>query len=316
LVNDSGNAIVFGQVNLSNPASIKGTLPVGNGGLGNGSLAYSAGNHIYASGGSFQVSGLVESATGDGGNGSLTYTGQGGGSVTLNGDGTGLINTVSAGGNLYVVWSFSSLNIQIGNLQIGGINVLTVSGDASKLTSTRHPGMASGRFYPPSEAAVNGNGSQTIPAVGTLYFVPVFIPAGTVVKTLSVVVGLAGAGSDAVHLGIYTNNSGSPGSLVKDFGTATTLSLGAATTSSSPTTMTGGWYWIACLCNITTAKLDFIPQLNSSTATGYLTGFTAVSGNPNAAIQTTGLTYSSGLPSTASGTLTLNASSPIIYLGT
>ena len=184
------------------------------------------------------------------------------------------------------------------------------------------------RFYGVPAGATPGT---LLTVTGTLYAYQYYIPGPSTIKTIntSTTTGQTGGAS---FVGIYADNgSGYPGALVTSSNNTSALiaTSGAAIQTYTPTTpllLQAGWYWLA---SIYTATSTF-PTVSSVSATytptatqlGFDTALHAIATSGQA---TTGVsvaaTYGtlSGINSgvfPASATLTVNAGTPLIILGT
>lgn len=182
--------------------------------------------------------------------------------------------------------------------------------------------MVHGRFY----GLPNGTTPVALLTVtATLYAYPIYVPNTITVATFNVgtTTGQTGA---AVHVGIYADNgAGYPGALVYDtgaFNLATSSNAINTNTPTTPPTLQAGWYWIASIFtasgtfpSVTAATTNYGTSLNAQLGSDTAAHLLATSGQAATGISVTG-TYGA-LPSTftASGTLTLNAATPIFALG-
>ena len=106
-----------------------------------------------------------------------------------------------------------------------------------------HPGYRSGVFYTRPISAVGANVAQI---ANRIYAAPIFIGSAITIDAVQIYVGLAGAGGTLAALGLYANNNGAVGALIRDFGTTATSSGPAAQTITGFTqALTPGWYFLA-----------------------------------------------------------------------
>lgn len=186
--------------------------------------------------------------------------------------------------------------------------------------------MAAGRFY----GVPYGNTPGTLLSVtGTLYAYPFYIAAPTLIKTLGIYSGTGQTGG-AVRAGIYADTgAGYPGALVSgtDGGALAATANTTVSTNTINVTLQAGWYWLA---TIATASGTF-PTLGAITAV-YPSATNSQLGSDTAAHliaasgqAVTGISVAAtygALNGISSGTfptgatLTLNAATPIVILGT
>lgn len=186
---------------------------------------------------------------------------------------------------------------------------------------------AANRFYGLPRGATPGT---VLTVTGTLYAYPFYIASPTLVKTVGVYT-TTGQTGGAAHAGIYADNgSGYPGTLVTGSDSAALIATSGAANQANTVNLTlqAGWYWLASIYTATTT----FPTV-ASVATGYAAASNALLGSDTAAhliatsaqaasgIAITGQTYGSlaGINAGAfptGATLTLNADTPMLQLGT
>lgn len=182
--------------------------------------------------------------------------------------------------------------------------------------------LSASRFYGLPPGATPGT---LLTVTATLYAYPFYIPAAILIKTIGMYT-TTGQTGGAAHVGIYKDNGvGYPGALVSGTdGAALICTSGAAAqTNTINVTLQAGWYWLASIftasgtfptvADITAVyPTDLNAQLGSDTAAHLI----ATSGQAATGISVAG-TYGA-LPTTftAAATLTLNAGTPLVQLGT
>ena len=120
-------------------------------------------------------------------------------------------------GNVTNFYSFACQHVNSASLNMGR----TLNGQLLELTPDYHPGLAVGRYYSAPYTTIS---TFTI-STGTVYFVPVFVPARTTLTKLGFTVTTALASSSA-RLAIYDSVAGVPQNLVIDAGTVSTTTTG------------------------------------------------------------------------------------------
>jgi len=98
-------------------------------------------------------------------------------------------------------------------------------------------------------------------AQATIYFMPIFLPAGHSIQTLGVYVNTGGTIGAICRLGIYADNSGMPGSLIIDAGAVGTVPTGFVGLTITPPAalLTGGTFHLcACPQGAPTTQATFI----------------------------------------------------------
>lgn len=212
-----------------------------------------------------------------------------------------------------------------------GINPETQKATLSQLASymgSAFP-MAASRFYglPPGQTP-----GTLLTVTGTLYAYPYYISGSTTIKTIAIDT-TTGQTGGAAFVGIYADNgSGYPGALVASSNNTSALAAtsGAAVqtyTPTTPLTINSGLYWLASIFTAsstfpTVADLTAVyPSItNSQLGSDTALHLAAASGQAATGISVAA-TYGtlSGINSAAfpaSATLTLNAGTPLIILGT
>lgn len=189
--------------------------------------------------------------------------------------------------------------------------------------------MQPSRFYGLPGGATPGT---FLTVTGTLYAYPYFIAGPTTIKTLATdtTTGQTGGGA---FIGIYADNgAGYPGNLVPSSNNTAALvaTSGAAIQTYTPTggiLLQSGWYWLA---SIFTASGTFptmadvsatYTMLNTQMGSDTALHLAATSGQAVTGVSITGQTYGtlSGINAgvfPASATLSVNAGTPLIILGT
>jgi hypothetical protein len=131
---------------------------------------------------------------------------------------------------------------------------------------------------------VPSNTTGTISLVtNTTYYIPIFIPSALSIDRISISTSGTFAGTATVRLGIYSDSSGKPNTLLLDAGT---VSATAASTVYSITTSvnipTAGIYWIAAnaqpaattnsyVATLSPLQVAYLPSIGTTTSmyTGY-----------------------------------------------
>lgn len=188
--------------------------------------------------------------------------------------------------------------------------------------------LAASRFYGLPAGSTPGT---LLTVTATLYAYPYYIPGPSTIKTIGIdtTTGQTGGGC---FLGIYADNgAGYPGTLVTSSNNTVALAAtsGAAIQNYTPTggvLLQAGWYWLASIftasgtfptvADVSALYTPLSTQLGSDTALH----LAATSGQAATGISVAG-TYGtlSGINSgvfPASATLTLNAGTPLVILGT
>ena len=187
--------------------------------------------------------------------------------------------------------------------------------------------LVASRFYGLPRGATPGT---LLTVLGTMYAYPFYVPGPTTISTIGIYT-TTGQTGGAGRVGIYADNgSGYPGNLVSGgvSGALIATSGAASQTTTISLTLQAGWYWLASIYTASTTQ----PTV-ASAAVGYGATTNAMLGSDTAAhliatsaqaasgISVTGQTYgaltgiNSGVfPSGA--TLTLNADTPLVILGT
>lgn len=211
-----------------------------------------------------------------------------------------------------------------------GLNPESVSLSVTQLATAMGGNLplAAGRFYGLPTGATPGT---LLTVTGTLYAYPYYVPNGATIKTIGIdtTTGQTGGGA---FIGLYADNgAGYPGALVPTSNNTSALiaTSGAAIqnyTPATPITLASGWYWLAVIFTATSTfptvadvSATYTPvntQLGSDTALH----LAATSGQAVTGISVAG-TYGtlSGINAgvfPASATLTINAGTPLVILGT
>lgn len=133
-----------------------------------------------------------------------------------------------------------------------------------------HPGYVTGRYYTAPNA--RGAASLITANVNNLYVSPVFVGRNIVAAGLACQNTSAGVAGNVVRLGIYANNNGQPGALLKDAGTAN-ISVAAFQTVAiaGGLALPPGWYWLA-LASSGAVNYDGYAATEGVTQLGQTTG--------------------------------------------
>ena len=177
-----------------------------------------------------------------------------------------------------------------------------------------------GRYY---SATLSGipTGS-TAWSAGTLYAIPAYIPAGTIIKKIGFHITAPSSSAFNAEMGLYADNSLSPGALVSGSDSGTFAVAASATgdqTFAYATPLiisTGGWYWLAINFSATGATVSCV-------TTSCAGPITALLGTGTIAILTTQATigYSlattfGSLPSTFGNGAFASTAVPCVVVGT
>jgi len=138
-----------------------------------------------------------------------------------------------------------------------------------------HPGMTPGNYY----STVMDGPIGTLPALAnTLYGILFYNPVQATYTKIGVNVSVLGVGN--ARLGIYSNNSGIPGSLILDAGTVSVSTTGDKEITISQV-LASGWYFLVLLPSVAVTVTAVVPttpeNFLGSVSSGVLatTGFTA-----------------------------------------
>lgn len=211
-----------------------------------------------------------------------------------------------------------------------GLNPETVALSVTQLATAMGGNLplATGRFYGLPAGSTPGT---LLTVTGTLYAYPFYVPNAVTVKTIGIdtTTGQTGGGA---FIGIYADNgSGYPGALVPTSNNSSALiaTSGAAVQNYTPTTaitLQAGWYWLASIftasgtfptvADVSALYTPLSTQLGSDTfAHMAATSGQAATGVTVAATYGTLSGINAGVFPTGA-TLTLNAGTPLIGLGT
>ena len=185
--------------------------------------------------------------------------------------------------------------------------------------------MVASRFYGLPAGATPGT---LLTVTGTLYAYPYYVPSSILIKTIGIYT-TSGQTGGAARIGIYADNgSGYPGSLVSgtDGGALAATSGAAVQNNTINVTLGAGWYWLASIftasgtfptvADVSATYTPLNTQLGSDTALHLAaTSGEAATGISVAATYGALNGISSGTFPT-SATLTLNAGTPLVILGT
>ena len=137
---------------------------------------------------------------------------------------------------------------------------------------------------------------------GVFRSVPVYIPTITTIARIGVEVTAAGQSGSVIRIGIYADNNGLPGALVRDFGTVPGDAIAAAAEIAATQVLQPGWYHIG---TVTQAAATTPPTCRLVVASGGPGDIPATVGTTPIANQAqqigylmTGLTANAALPST------------------
>lgn len=124
------------------------------------------------------------------------------------------------------------------------MGVVIASGVAAR-DPVLHPGIRTNNYYL-AATVLPGTGNSAIFA-NSIYYQPISI-TGTVNRIgIEIVTGSAGA----ARLGLYTNNSGIPGTLILDCGTVDTTNIALVEATIPDMVLRGEWMWMAAVSNAT-----------------------------------------------------------------
>ncbi len=188
--------------------------------------------------------------------------------------------------------------------------------------------LVAARFYGLPAGSTPGT---LLTVTGTLYAYPYYIPGPSTIKTIAIDT-TTGQTGGAAFVGIYADNgSGYPGTLVSTSNNTTALiaTSGAAVQTYTPTSniiLQAGWYWLASIftasstfptvADISALYTPLSTQLGSDTALHLAAASgQAATGISVAATYGTLTGINAGVFPTGA-TLTLNAGTPLIILGT
>lgn len=188
--------------------------------------------------------------------------------------------------------------------------------------------MAASRFYGLPTGATPGT---LLTVTGILYAYPYYVPAPSTIKTIAIDT-TTGQTGGAAFIGIYADNgSGYPGNLVSTSNNTVALiaTSGAAVQTYTPASnilLQAGWYWLASIftasgtfptvADISATYTPLNTQLGSDTALHLAAASgQAATGISVAATYGTLSGINSGVFPTGA-TLTLNAGTPLVILGT
>lgn len=120
-----------------------------------------------------------------------------------------------------------------------------VNGSAGTPIDRNSPGLVTGRLYLP---ALAGTLTSATLLANILYAFPIYIPQNATLASLRFQVNGAGTATLA-EVGMYSNTSGVPGSLLLDCGSIAVTGTGVKTFSSLTLPLTPNWYWIVLALN-------------------------------------------------------------------
>lgn len=188
--------------------------------------------------------------------------------------------------------------------------------------------LVASRFYGLPAGSTPGT---LLTVTGTLYAYPYYIPGPSTIKTLAIDT-TTGQTAGAAFIGIYADNgAGYPGTLVSTSNNTVALiaTSGAAVQTYTPTSniiLQAGWYWLASIftasgtfptvADISALYTPLSTQLGSDTALHLAAASgQAATGISVAATYGTLTGINAGVFPTGA-TLTLNAGTPLVILGT
>lgn len=126
------------------------------------------------------------------------------------------------------------------------MGVVSASGVTAR-DPVAHPGIRTSNYY--MSAAVLPSSAVATMTVNSIYYQPIAI-TGTVNRIgIEITTGVAGL----ARLGLYTNNNGSPGTLILDAGTVDTTNIALVEATISDMVLRGEWMWTAVVSNVAPA---------------------------------------------------------------
>lgn len=162
-----------------------------------------------------------------------------------------------------------------------------------------------GRFY---DSRINSTTTTFTTAANTLYAVPFYVPVAVTYTSITIEVTTL-AGGKSLRLGIYTDSTGVPNTLVVDAGTVSAATTGAKTITISQA-LSAGWYWLAMVGDGTPG----VRALSQSSALGSM-GFTSGTDTTYHVGFSVAFTYAAlPTPFTGGGTL-MTTAAPRLMLG-
>jgi hypothetical protein len=216
---------------------------------------YMEGYANYVGGGTIIITVDVATGTGSHNNWNFSIAGIVG---AIGAQGSSGVVTVNAPLTNAGTSSAANLSVSAGSTSAAGVLQLTDSTSSTSTSTAATPNavktaydallfrlgvvsLRSGKYY----ATNNSNGAVT-PTTNTTYYIPFFVPNTITADRLVITTASNFAGTSSVRLGIYTDSSGIPATLVLDAGT---ISCTASNTNYALTisqTLTGGnIYWLA-----------------------------------------------------------------------
>ena len=143
-------------------------------------------------------------------------------------------------------------------------------GTSRIIPSARAAAYKVGRYYKPQWAVTNAGITVTTTAT-RLYYAPIYIREKITFAGAAAFNSGAGDNAETLRLGVYTDSSGVPGTLVTDFGEITLSGAAAVRDLTAAAALTVGWYWL-CAHHNTAAAMYGMTEQHSVTAAGYIAG--------------------------------------------
>jgi hypothetical protein len=130
-------------------------------------------------------------------------------------------------------------------------------------------GYVSGNWYT-TPAGPSLGGSDAALQTDHLYLLPFYVGPAYSFSAIGFSVGTAPTASIPVQLGIYENNSGAPGSLLLDAGTASVTAVGINSLPLPAGTLLSGWYFLAMGIGSTSPSVLVFSTYNDDPFSGIL----------------------------------------------
>jgi hypothetical protein len=162
-----------------------------------------------------------------------------------------------------------------------------------------HPGIRVNNYY--MSSVVLPSATTATMTANSIYYQPISV-VGTINRIgIEVTTGVAGA----ARLGLYTNNNGSPGTLILDCGTVDVTNIALVEATISDMVLRGEWMWMAAVSNVA-------PACRCGTATNSMV---AGALSPSSGIRSyVGSLVYAALPTTAPTIVGISSVSPAIWL--
>lgn len=145
-----------------------------------------------------------------------------------------------------------------------------------QMLSVDHSSMTPGRVMNTAPIYTGTAISTSMGAANRIHFVPVHFGSNRTITTVGINVTSAGSAGAVVRLGIYNDSGGLPTTLIADWGTVATDSLGFKTLSISQDVVSSQWYWFALFCGVAVCNLsgssNHISSAGAATAGGNTLG--------------------------------------------